>query len=198
MATRSTISIHKLDGTVKQIYCHWDGYPEHNGRILKTNYATPNRVRELIALGDLSVLAEEPSAGDLEHSFNNPVKGICVAYGRDRGEEDTEATVFQDIVEFSHNYRVEDYDYIYLEERQKWMLIDYSVNKSTWRYKEFLPELDKEVQDTVEQPMNIYVEQFLDKQRLYAQNCHEQGLTISPYEFVTALEELLKLTQGKV
>ena len=132
------------------------------------------------------------------HSFNNPVKGVCVAYGRDRGEEDTEATVFQDIVEFSHNYRVEEYDYIYLEERQKWMLIDYSVNKSTWRYKEFLPELDKEVQDTVEQPMNIYVEQFLDKQRLYAQNCHEQGLTISPYEFVTALEELLKLTQGKI
>ena len=31
MATRSTISIQKNDGTIRSVYCHWDGYCEHNG-----------------------------------------------------------------------------------------------------------------------------------------------------------------------
>ena len=38
MGTRSTIAIQKLDGSVEQIYCHWDGYLDHNGTILKTEY----------------------------------------------------------------------------------------------------------------------------------------------------------------
>ena len=38
MATRSRIAIEKENGTVESIYCHWDGYPENNGRILVENY----------------------------------------------------------------------------------------------------------------------------------------------------------------
>lgn len=33
MATRSRIGIENQDGTVTSVYCHWDGYPENNGRI---------------------------------------------------------------------------------------------------------------------------------------------------------------------
>ena len=28
MATRSRIAIELSDGTVKSVYCHWDGYPD--------------------------------------------------------------------------------------------------------------------------------------------------------------------------
>jgi len=54
MGTRSTIAIRNTDGTFEAIYCHWDGYLSHNGRILEENYTTEEKVRELIALGDIS------------------------------------------------------------------------------------------------------------------------------------------------
>ena len=39
MGTRSKIGILRRDGTVDHIYCHWDGYPEHNGVILFNDYS---------------------------------------------------------------------------------------------------------------------------------------------------------------
>lgn len=51
MSTRSLIAIKQTDGTVKSIYCHWDGYVSHNGRLLIEHYATPEAVEELLALG---------------------------------------------------------------------------------------------------------------------------------------------------
>ena len=56
MSTRSLIALKQTDGTVKSIYCHWDGYVSHNGRLLIEHYATPEAVEELLALGPLSAL----------------------------------------------------------------------------------------------------------------------------------------------
>ena len=87
MATRSTIAVQHADGTVSQIYAHWDGYLSHNGRILFEAYNTQERAEALVALGDISSLdrsIEQPAG----HSFNKPVEGCTVFYGRDRGEED--------------------------------------------------------------------------------------------------------------
>ena len=58
MATRSYIGKLNPDNTVSYIYCHYDGYPEHNGVILQEHYSTPFKVDQLLALGDLSVLGE--------------------------------------------------------------------------------------------------------------------------------------------
>jgi hypothetical protein len=91
MATRSTIAIQNDDGTVTGIYCHWDGYLSHNGRILKENYNTEAKVRELIALGQLSGLGE--TIGEKVDFYNAP-DGQCIAYGRDRGEIDSDAETF--------------------------------------------------------------------------------------------------------
>ena len=38
MSTRSRIAIKQNDGTYKSIYCHSDGYLEHNGYILYNYY----------------------------------------------------------------------------------------------------------------------------------------------------------------
>jgi hypothetical protein len=43
MGTRSTIAIQNADNTVTGIYCHWDGYVEHNGKILNENYTTESK-----------------------------------------------------------------------------------------------------------------------------------------------------------
>jgi hypothetical protein len=88
MATRSRIAIENQDGTVSSIYCHFDGYPENNGVILFENYKTQEKVESLISLGSLSSLHEEIEIPEgVIHDFNNQVKGITVAYHRDRDED---------------------------------------------------------------------------------------------------------------
>lgn len=91
MGTRSFIGLLRADGTVRAIYTHWDGYPEHHGPILLGFYNTEEKINALLDLGDLSSLAEE--IGE-KHPFDNAPDGICTAYGRDRGERDTEAAVY--------------------------------------------------------------------------------------------------------
>lgn len=142
MATRSTIAIQNLDGTVQQIYCHWDGYVEYNGEILKKYYNTAEQVRGLIALGDLSSLAPNLSGGE-GHSFKEPEDGVCVAYGRDRGEPDTAARTFRDFDSFVFDMAKEEYDYLFVESELRWYLVK---NKKLLK---FLTELDNvEVQKT--------------------------------------------------
>jgi hypothetical protein len=83
---------------VRAVYCHWDGYLEHNGAILQKHYSASPKVNNLIALGDLSSL--RPEIGD-KHLFSSmeindkaeraayeeTVKDMCTFYTRDRGED---------------------------------------------------------------------------------------------------------------
>jgi hypothetical protein len=87
MSTRSYIGIRNLDSSVDYIYCHFDGYPEHNGKILIEHYSNINRVNELLNLGDLSVLGQ--FIGE-KMDFNKRVQDTCLAYGRDRGESNVD------------------------------------------------------------------------------------------------------------
>ena len=54
MATRSRIGLQLSDDSIVSVYCHYDGYPAHNGRVLRTHYDTIEKVRELIDGGDMS------------------------------------------------------------------------------------------------------------------------------------------------
>jgi hypothetical protein len=90
MATRSTIWIKRSELVYEGIYCHWDGYPEHNGKILAEHYNTQEKVEALLALGNLSNLDKSTECPD-GHTYEKPVDGYCVAYGRDRLEENQQA-----------------------------------------------------------------------------------------------------------
>jgi hypothetical protein len=94
MATRSTIAKENADGTITSVYCHWDGYPEGVGQTLADHYTDPAKIDQLLALGDLSVLDAE--IGD-SNDFDNRIDGICLFYGRDRGETGTYALPHMDI-----------------------------------------------------------------------------------------------------
>lgn len=111
MATRSTIALEYADGTVRQIYCHWDGYLENNGQILQKHYADAQAVDRLIQLGSLSILAPSPECPE-GHSFGSQVKGYCVAYGRDRGEQDVDAKHFSDYNQYRNEAQFEEFNYI--------------------------------------------------------------------------------------
>ena len=84
MGTRSFIAI-KADTGFKGVYCHWDGYLEHVGRILRQHYADPAKVAELIEHGDISSLHAEIGS---PHNFDDRPKGQTTFYGRDRGDND--------------------------------------------------------------------------------------------------------------
>lgn len=109
MATRSTIALEFADGTVGQVYCHWDGYLEHNGQILQNHYTDPFKLRELIDIGDVSVL--HANIG-LKHDFNEQYKDGCTFYGRDRGETGIDARYFKDFADYERNHQYEEYEYI--------------------------------------------------------------------------------------
>jgi len=99
MATRSTIAMEFADGTVQQIYCHWDGYLEHNGKILFNHYVDPYKTRELIDMGDISSLCntiEETKQG---------------AYHFWRGEE-LRVAKFNDFQDYLAHHQYEEYEYI--------------------------------------------------------------------------------------
>lgn len=112
MATRSLIGKLNPDNTVSYIYCHWDGYPEHNGVILQEHYNTPFKVDQLLALGDLSVLGEEIGEKQDFDNYSTRNNSWCLAYGRDRGESGWQMnTTSQD--DFFNNNPSIDYLYLY-------------------------------------------------------------------------------------
>jgi hypothetical protein len=112
MATRSRIAIENQDGTVNSVYCHWDGYPEHNGVILFKKYNTQEKVEALIALGSISSLREEIEIPEgVNHNFEKQVENITVAYHRDRGE-DLSISSHNNAEDFMRS-DVEEYGYIF-------------------------------------------------------------------------------------
>mgnify|MGYP003114323863 CR=1 FL=1 len=56
MGTRSRIGIQLKDDSILSVYCHWDGYPSFNGRVLREFYNTPEKVADLINGGNISSL----------------------------------------------------------------------------------------------------------------------------------------------
>ena len=119
MATRSRIAMEMADGKVKSIYCHWDGYPSHNGRILQECYLDKTRVEDLIELGDISSLGSEVSPTG-PHTFNDPQSGVTVAYHRDRGEDHTEPMIHESVPDF-FNSDIEEYGYLFTQEGE-WLV----------------------------------------------------------------------------
>jgi hypothetical protein len=132
MATRSRIAIEKkgVDGTpiVESIYCHWDGYPSNNGKLLLENYQDREKVEKLIALGDISSLAEEVEPSG-PRSFESPQGGVVVAYHRDRGEDLRRPRANHSREGFVRS-DVEEYGYLFTLEGE-WLLVDGHKGAST-------------------------------------------------------------------
>ena len=106
MATRSRIGIiDNRSGSVTSIYCHWDGYPENNGRILIENYTDVAKIQKLMKLGDLSSLGKE--IGERQN-FDQPTdRNWCLAYGRDRGETQVRSQMhnsLEDYLKYGEEY----------------------------------------------------------------------------------------------
>jgi len=127
MGTRSRIGV--MHGEkLKSVYCHWDGYLQHNGLILQNHYDSA-KANHLVSLGYISSLKEEIG---VEHPFSQfdvtpnlpqdeyyeKYGKMTTFYGRDRKETDTDFTVDQTFEEFlSKDY---DYEYYYIMRDGVW------------------------------------------------------------------------------
>ncbi len=139
MATRSNIAIVNQDKSISSIYCHWDGYPEYTGKMLLNHYTTSDIVNELLKLGNLSQLCEKLYSTDI-HTFAEPEEGVCVAYGRERGESNQEAIVFENLGEFEDSASDSWSDYQYLFDNGKW---SYRNVNNTLGWRELTAEVYK-------------------------------------------------------
>jgi hypothetical protein len=100
MSTRSTISIETSKG-IRSVYCHYDGYLKHNGKLLNENYNPEEKVNALIDLGDLSQLGETLKS--------------TVAYHRDRKEvlHIDKCSSLQSIANQDYNYLFRNGEWVY-------------------------------------------------------------------------------------
>ena len=136
MGTRSRIGV--MHGEkLKSVYCHWDGYLQHNGLILQNHYDSA-KANHLVSLGYISSLKEEIG---VEHPFSQfdvtpnlsqdeyyeKYGKMTTFYGRDRKETDTDFTVDQTFEEFlSKDY---DYEFYYIMRDGVWYVgVAYDVD----------------------------------------------------------------------
>ncbi len=96
MSTRSNIAIRYKNGTVKAIYCHYDGYLSGVGQTLLNDWKNPRKVATLVsAVGNISSLKE-----DLKETREN-------ACGED-------AVEFKDLATYLDNVDTLFIEYIYV------------------------------------------------------------------------------------
>ena len=108
MGTRSRIGVMHGD-KCKSIYCHWDGYLSHNGKILQEHYDSA-KANHLVAMGDMSSLDENIGEKHPFSGYSGEEDKALYAqarenkwstfYARDRGEAGTEFKVAQTFAEF--------------------------------------------------------------------------------------------------
>jgi hypothetical protein len=119
-----------MHGTVcKSIYCHWDGYLEHNGAILQEHYDS-SRANHLVALGDLSSLKSTIGEKHAFSQFDLPTEEVeayktltenmCTFYGRDRGETQVAHKVAQTFEDFLEQCEHCGAEYYYIMENGQW------------------------------------------------------------------------------
>jgi len=131
--TRWSVGIETPGGKIASTYGHWDGYPEHAGKMLKKYYSNSGKVKQLLKLGKQGISSIEKSMkGGKDHSFDNPKKGETVFYGRDRGEKDNFSNTWKnrDVVKFNSG---EEYFYIWNVKDKKWYYKSRYSNPQDWK-----------------------------------------------------------------
>lgn len=129
MSTRSYICEELKNGKYNTIYCHWDGYLENNGYLLENFYRNRKKVKNLLALGDISSLAEKIDPDpNKPHNFDNHQENVVVAYGRDRGETDINARELT-YEELTNKDSWIEFIYIF-DKRGKWQVLEYPFDET--------------------------------------------------------------------
>jgi hypothetical protein len=110
MGTRSNIAYQKPNGKVVVMYCHYDGYPEYNGKILYNHY---NHHKKAIALVD--------------NGYQSGLKETIIESNEGRVHQEPPQT-FHSIHAFLMNVQF-DIEWIYLFKNNSWYVAETKMIK---------------------------------------------------------------------
>jgi hypothetical protein len=117
MATRATIAVKHADGTIEQVYHHFDGYLDELGAQLVADYNSYEAAAQLVAMGDMSSIGEPYTA---------------------RGEK-LRISRFSNLSDFLADYQREEYNYLFANGR--WY-VEFVNTDSAWVTMERAQQLD--------------------------------------------------------
>jgi len=133
MSTRARIGVtSKRDNSLKAIFLHYDGYPASAGKTLFDYFNEENRIRDLIALGDLEALYPRLIPDPSEpHTYLCPQPLVTVARKRDipNTHIETGAVAYADRKAYEelgtslgeeYLYLFDGIWYVYAVEKKKW------------------------------------------------------------------------------
>jgi hypothetical protein len=123
MSTRSNIAIYNTETeTAQYVHVHSDGYYSGVGATLKEHYQDVEKVKKLIAGGNISSLEKEVDIPEgVQHDFDSRDENVTTFYGRDRGDTGDEAQTINITKENLPRLRRQEYLYVYLELEEKWI-----------------------------------------------------------------------------
>lgn len=130
MATTSTIAVQHADGSVSQIYCHFDGYLSGVGKTLLAHYNTLEQAEALVAMGGASCIRETLETSEFYH--------------RNRQEELT-VEKYSSWADYFLNACTEGYDYVFTPDAG-WLVMTYRTD----RYLPLTEALEREVAEDAE------------------------------------------------
>ena len=112
MATRSAIGYLQPSGSVRAVYCHYDGYPSHQLPILENHYNSTDKVKALIKPGSMSSLRTSKTWGS-EDQDPQPL------YYYERGDSHIKPiTSGKPLVTWFEDH---DCEYLYVWDGNKWI-----------------------------------------------------------------------------
>ena len=123
MGTSSSIAILSKDGTIEQVNAHYDGNICRTGAILLMHYKESKKVRELISLGESSVIKREVHPSE-QHSFKNPQEDVTIFYARDRGDVLIKPGKFNSLNDYLVVGISDEHNYIFDEKKLKWFYVN--------------------------------------------------------------------------
>lgn len=114
MATHSTIAVEKEDGSVEQVYAHWDGYIERNGVILQYNYNDYDKIVTLVGKGAILVLSEELDGCERPD------------------DEEIDKNVYENTRDYLANFPREEYNYFWKYVEKCWYVNQLYLDGDDW------------------------------------------------------------------
>ena len=124
MGTRSRIGIQlKDDSSILSVYCHYDGYPSFNGKVLREFYDTKEKVNQLINGGNMSSLHTNVGWN------NETLPETGPQYYTSRGEsiDDNAPTYDKDLGGVLETDNNEEYSYIF-RNGNEWKCLRYALS----------------------------------------------------------------------
>ncbi len=145
MSTRSFIARQTETG-YEGVYCHWDGYPSHNGALLHAHYTDAHKIAFLLSFGDISSLGS--NIGEVHDFLDRSDEHATTFYGRDRGEcgEHTFPTKFALLRDVRQRAAQMGCEYIYLFKNEAWSYCErrpqfFGVDNGA-KFSRFIPLVD--------------------------------------------------------